>query len=79
MTNTQSAIARLRAARERWVIFESSMIPVEAEIARALPALLECAEALVKSEDILRRAEIDSELDALCVIRAALQALAEGG
>jgi hypothetical protein len=32
-------------------------------------------EALVKSEDILRRAEIDSELDALCVIRAALASL----
>ena len=32
----------------------------------------ELREALVKSEDILRRAEIDSELDALCVIRAAL-------
>ena len=41
-----SAIERLRATHQRWTNYDLSMLDEEAEIARALPALLECASAL---------------------------------
>jgi hypothetical protein len=46
MTDASSAIAKLRETHKRWVNFDLSMLDEEAEIARSLPALLECAEAL---------------------------------
>jgi hypothetical protein len=81
--SASDVIARLRELHERWMMFDRSMIPVEAEMAKAFPALLECAEAVQKIHDHLSdyidaRKTVDvSVAVAFETSRAALQALSK--
>jgi len=78
--SASEAIAKLRETHKRWVNFDLSMLDEEAEIARSLPALLECAEALHQLlDDLGQLAPAEPSIQAVEEARAALQALAEGG
>jgi len=90
--SASDVIARLRETHKRWVNFDLSMLNEEAEIARSLPALLECAEALAMADELIHEladertpahVEMTPAEKALVAFRrhtrAALQALAVGG
>jgi hypothetical protein len=72
--SASEAIARLRALREKAELSRPTMLTWEREIVDALPALLECAEALetVRGCGVL-------PISVGRIVDAALQALAEGG
>ncbi len=77
--SASEAIARLRELHERWMMFDRSMIPVEAEMAKALPALLECAEALEACEPFLTVAGQYNVECAKYAAKARIALLALGG
>jgi len=62
--SASEAIAKLRETHKRWVNFDLSMLDEEAEIARSLPALLECAEALEAALRALDLYEVAHDQDA---------------
>ena len=76
--SASDVIARLRETHKRWVNFDLSMLNEEAEIARSLPALLECAEALEKIAHLTRYApKISAEREIHDMANAALNALSK--
>jgi hypothetical protein len=75
--SASEAIARLRELRAKATAHRFTMMDEEVALHDALPALLECAEALEKIAKLPRYTDGDNE--AQDIARAALQALAEGG
>jgi hypothetical protein len=72
------AIARLRALREKAELSRPTMLTWEREIVDALPALLECADALEKIASSPTGGVGCNPAEFVKDARAALQALAEG-